>query len=275
MRPSRLAATSLVISLAWLLVAPGQAGVRAQAQPAAASAPAACSKAWVGREAEFEEYLRAAPIDRIEDVPIGVTTPKRAFFKPGGPAASAAWKPLKPGIHGGFWDSYRAEIAAYELDKLLGLQMVPPAVERTLDGQTGALVYWVEDVKGWKISDPVQGPDQYAWSKEVVRMKMFDDLIGNNDRNQGNLIYDPEYHLILIDHSRALTTDKKLPSTFSRVDRRTWERMDALTYEQVEAAVGAWIGKGEVRAILERRDKMREEIKKLVAKTSEPAVFMR
>ena len=39
--------------------------------------------------------------------------------------------------------------------------------------------------------------------------------------------------------------------------------------------VGAWIGKGEIRAILVRRDKMRQAIDQLVAKSSEAAVFVR
>jgi len=34
-----------------------------------------------------------------------------------------------------FLDSYKAEIAAYEIDKVLGMRMVPPAVEREIDGQ--------------------------------------------------------------------------------------------------------------------------------------------
>src|SRR5688500_11390167 len=52
----------------------------------------ACAKTWIGREAEIEAFLRTAPFDRMEDVPIGVTKPKRVYFKAPGPVASAAWK---------------------------------------------------------------------------------------------------------------------------------------------------------------------------------------
>ena len=41
-------------------------------------------------------------------------------------------------------------------------------------------------------------------------MKMLDLLIANVDRNQGNLLYDPDWHLLLIDHSRAFTEKKDL-----------------------------------------------------------------
>ena len=87
--------------------------------------------------------------------------------------------------------------------------MVPPVVERKLDGKVGAAVYWVENIKGWDMKKPVQGPEP-GWSKQISRMKLFDLLIGNIDRNQGNLIYDSDWHLFLIDHSRAFTNRKSL-----------------------------------------------------------------
>jgi len=270
--PVSVSAVAVAWALAWCLGTP--VTVSAQAVTAEAT-PADCSKVWVGREAEFEQFLRTAAVERFDDIPVGVTKPKRAYFKPGGLAESAAWKPLRPGIHGGFWDSYKAEIAAYELDKLLGLQMVPPAVERTLEREEGALVLWIERVKTWRPEENLEGPDAYTWMKEVVRRKMFDNLISNGDRNRGNLLYDSQFHLILIDHSRALTTSKDMPTTLTRLDKVLWERMDALTYEQLEPALGPWIGKREIRAILARRDKMREEVKQLLAKASQYAVFLR
>jgi len=269
---------ALPLALVWSFERP--APVAAQAQPAASvqavpQAQASCAKIWVGREAEYEAFLRTAPVDRFDDIPVGVTRPKRAFFKPGGLAASAAWKPLRPGIHRGFWDSYKSEIAAYELDKLLGLHMVPPAVERALDRDYGALILWVENVKGWEPEDDPKGPDAHAWAKELVRRKMFDNLISNGDRNQGNLLYDAEYHLILIDHSRALTTSKDMPIKLGRFDKALWERMEALTYDQLEPVLSPWMGKREIQAILARRDKMKKELDALLANVSPYAVFMR
>jgi hypothetical protein len=152
--------------------------------------------------------------------------------------------------------------------------MVPPTVERRIGGDLGALVMWVENVHGWKISEPVSGPDPDAWNRQVIAMKMFDNLIGNIDRNQGNLLYDSEYHLILIDHSRAFTNTKRLPATLGRVWKDLYDRMNLLTYDQVFAAVGSYMGKGEVKAIIERRDKMREEVEKMVAARGEHAVFV-
>lgn len=275
MRVRGLIRVSAALSVAWTLAAPVVAQEPAPAAPAPQVEAAACSKIWIGREAEIEEFLRTAEIEKLEEVGIGVTKPMRATFKAGGLVRRAAWKPLPPGIHGGFWDSYKAEIAAYEIDKLLGMQMVPPAVERNIDGKAGAIIMWIEDVKSWKMDAPVTGPDAYAWSKQISRMKLFDNLIGNTDRNQGNLIYDPDWHLILIDHSRALTNTKKEIVAFQRVEKTLWESMKVLTYEQLKPVLSRWLSDGDIKAIIVRRDNMQKKIDELVKKTSEPAVFMR
>ena len=202
--------------------------------------PAASAKTWIGRAAEIEEYLKTAPVVRTEDLGRGVTRPKRAYFAPGGSADSMVWKQLRPGMSRGFYESYKSEIAAYEIDKLLALQMVPPKVERRL-----------------------------------VKAKMFQNLIGDLDPNLGNWLVDPAWNLILVDHSRALTRTEKLVHQMQRIEADLWTRMKALTEETLTTAVGAWIGKSEVRAILARREKMQAQIDGLVRATSEAQVFIR
>jgi hypothetical protein len=242
-------------------------------QPEGASALHAIT--WIDRREPIEQWLRDAPVERSEEIPIGVTKPTRLYFGGEGPARSAAWKPLRPGVYKGFWESYKSEIAAYELDKALDLRMVPPTVERTIRGNRGAVVMWVDGVKSWNIKNPVIAPDPVAWTREVVRMKMFDQLIGNIDRNAGNLLHDGDYHIILIDHSRAFTTttDIRRISPPTRIDRALWAKMEALTLPDLEAVLGSWIGKSELRAMLQRRDRMKRQIDEMVRERGE-AVFI-
>jgi hypothetical protein len=160
---------------AWILPALLAVPLAAGERQATAQAPVH-SITWADRQEAVEQWLREAPVERTEQIPIGVTKPSRIFFGGDGPARSAAWKPLMPGIYKGFWESYKSEIAAYELDKMLGLDMVPPSVERTIRGSRGAVVMWVEGVKAWDTKKPGRRPDPVAWTREVVRMKMFDQL---------------------------------------------------------------------------------------------------
>jgi hypothetical protein len=242
--------------------------------PAAPPAPSAGSaKTWESRHQEFEDFIRTAEIDHFEDIPIGVTKPKRAYFKSGGLVDSVAWKVLPPGRPSGYWESYKSEIAGYELDKLLQMNMVPPTVEKKWKYDTAAAIMWLKPVRPWKEVEKLPKPP--TWERQVVRMKMFDNLICNKDRNMGNLLVDDEWNLFLIDHSRAFISDKDLPFKMARIDRVLWDRMLALDEASLGAALSKWVDRGEIRAMLARRDKMKIEVDKLVKATSEPAVFIR
>jgi hypothetical protein len=247
----------------------GAATPRAQAT---AAAPVS-AKVWDGRTAEFEEYLRTAEIDHFDTVPLGVTHPKRAFFKSGGLVASAAWKVLPPGRPSGYWESYKSEIAAYELDKLLDLRMVPVAVEKRWKGETAAAILWLSPIHPWKEMEP--RPKPAKWVAQVARMKMFDNFICNKDRNAGNLLVDDDWNLFLIDHSRAFVTDKDLAVKMEHIDRGLWNRILALDEAQLTGAIGKWVERGSIRAMLVRRDRMNTAIDKLVAASNEAAVFLR
>jgi hypothetical protein len=216
------------------------------------------ARVWVGRHLEIEEYLRTAECVRLEMVAPSRTG--RCTLRPGGPVARMAWRPLPPGVHRGFRESYKAEIAAYELDKLLKLDMVPPAVERQLEGSRGAAQLWVEDVRPLAREASPGGSDRVFWENQVIRMTMFDCLIGNRDRNQENMLHDAAWNLILIDHSRAFGETIELPRKLSRVDQGLWARIEALTPAELHAALGPWLDEGEIRAVLGRRDGMRAEV---------------
>ncbi|HEY7170371.1 MAG TPA: hypothetical protein VH417_05955 [Vicinamibacterales bacterium] len=259
---------STILALAFVAIASGQA------LDLAAQTAVACSRVWLGHEAEFERALADNRASNFEQLPIGVTKPVRGSLDPPTPAARFTWKPLKPGYHRGYRESYTAEIAAYELDRLLGLGMVPPAVERTVDGDKGAAIYWIENMKPWETLHGPRGPEP-EWSRQLSRMKMFDLLIANIDRNKGNLGYDADWHLFLIDHSRALTDKKDLKGLAqpAYIDRMLWEKMSALTLDSLKAALGELVSDDDLEALLVRRDKMATAIAGMVKKRGQSVFF--
>ena len=224
----------------------------------AASNKTDSSKIWVGRHQEIEEYLRTAECVSMRGNPNYWVS--RCTFRPGGPVPSMAWRPLRPGVHSGFRESYAADIVAYELDKLLKMDMVPPAVERQLQGTLGAAQLWVENVVDG--NDPaLPAAEQRAhWEDQGVRMTMFDNLIGNRERNKGNWLRDGAWNLVLIDHSRAFAPGTELFHKLHRIDKDYWARIEALTRPQLDAALRAWLDESAIKSILDRREAMRAEI---------------
>ena len=267
-----------VLVVAALLFAPLQ--IPAVGRPAtseAAYVPTVGSKVWLGRNAEFEEYLTNAPIDRLDDIPVGVTKPRRAFFLPGGLAGSAIVKNLRPGRQQGYWESYKSEIAAYELDKLLGMDMVPVTVERRVQGTLMSAQLWVNDCEWLRKLAGKSSPDVAGWNRQVYRHRVFDNLIANIDRNAGNLLVDPEWNLILVDHSRAFTGEVVLPfeKQMTRIDRPLFEKLQALDFPTLKACLGKWVlGDGAIRALLKRRDRIVRHFESLAAEKGEAAVFV-
>jgi hypothetical protein len=223
------------------------------------STQARSSKTWVGHYQDIEEYLRTAECVTMN--PLGANMAARCKFRPGGPVARMAWRPLPPGVHRGFRESYKAEIAAYELDKLLKLDMVPPTVEREIQGNKGAAQQWVENIVDATDSTAPTPETRAHWEDQLVRMNMFDNLIGNRDRNLRNMLRDGAWNLILIDQTRAFGEGTELYGKLDRIDETLWAKIDGLTRKQLDAALGAWLTETEIKAILDRRDAMRAAIK--------------
>ncbi|TDI42670.1 MAG: hypothetical protein E2P02_12790 [Acidobacteria bacterium] len=233
-------------------------------------------KSWLSAENEFEALLTDAEIVSMEKIGMGVTNPWRVDLKQGEQVLAGAFKPIKRGRQGGFWESYQAEIATYEIDKLLGLGMTPPTVERRIKGNKGSLQFWAEDCELYKdVMDKT--PNTPSWSHQLSRMKMLDVLINNDDRNAQNFLVDPDFHIILIDHSRAfisgkkmIKNPKKLPNQF---DRKLVEAMKALDRDTLDAHLKPYLNGGQIKGVLERRDFLLEHLDKLIQERGEARVL--
>lgn len=238
---------------------------------------------------DVEAFLATAEIVAHEDVPVGVTRPLKLELSDGDVALSASWKNVdiqRPGItrfadgtfEKNFSDSYRCEIAAYELDKLLGTDLVPPTVERRFGGEPGALQLWIDDAMTDfdRRKQKIEPPDPLRWNRQVYNVKLFRFLIFDVDyKNARNNLIDPEWRLWAIDSSRAFRTDEELlDDSLDHFSRAVLEKLESLDFDTLKTHLGKWVSDPRLRALLIRRDLIVQRAERLVAERGEGAVLV-
>ena len=242
-------------------------------------------------DATAEEFLRTAQVTSSRDIGVGVTKPKQLVLEKDGLKVHAAFnyanrsgqneKMADGTVEMYFLDSYKADIATYKLSRLLDMEkMIPPGVERNVDGQDGVVRLWIEDLESydeWIADGNTATPDSLYVKRQIREQIAFDLLIRNTDRNQGNINWDPDDNLWMIDQTRSLARDgglrDKETKKFEGCSRSLYEGMKALDKGAVDRELGPWISKFEIKALMQRRDKLIKLIDKEIAKQGEDKIL--
>jgi len=236
-----------------------------------------------------EAFLEKADVVGAKQLGKGVTKPWRLTLRDGEFVQDAAFQDVDKAkdevrFRSGrserdFRDFYGYNIAAYRLARLLGYDdLVPVSIERVWKGRRGAVTWWVD--KKWdedeRVKEGAQPPDVAAWERQLYRARAFTALVADSDRNLGNQLVTADFHLWLIDFTRAFrhTMDLKAPTLLRRIDRRFYDRLKALRDEDVQASLSPWLDPQAIKALLARRDAMIEHFAVLADQRSEQsAVF--
>jgi len=179
---------------------------------------------WPDR-AELEHFLKEAKITERKKIGKGITNPEKVTLELDGVVRHAIFKKVDK-KH----DSWRYEVAAYELDKLLGLGMVPPTVKRSVRGRRGCLQLWVTGTVMIEYEDEI--PDMDHWREQVSVMWLFDDLIANIDRHLNNAMVSPDHRLMLIDNSKTFRYQKTLLNDLNANGTGTHARFWGVEYDE-------------------------------------------
>jgi hypothetical protein len=275
--------------------APGGKGPSAPSSPAV-SVPPSPLQFLAGELAErerWESFLEKAEVIMAESRQLkgseAVTSPWVLMLSLDGVKHKGLWKNPQ-GRMGGYWEGWNYEIAAYRLDKHLGLGMVPPTVERRFDGDRGSCQYWVDDTMSIRDKDEkrIKTPPikVLGWNRATYLQRLFDNLIANEDRHANQVLITKDWRMILIDHSRSFRTSGKFtkslifsakspagPMLMSELPRAVVDRVKALDFDAVKAVAGGYLSDEEIRAVLVRRDLILAEIDRLVKVNGESKVF--
>jgi hypothetical protein len=239
----------------------------------------------------WEDFLRTAEL--VSSRQLGgseaVTKPWVLTLKKGEVTHRGLWKNAQ-GRMGGYWEGWNYEIAAYLLDKHIGLGMVPPTVERRFHGERGSCQYWIDNAMSLRDRDEkrIKMPlaKNFSWNRATYLQRLFDNLIANEDRHSNNVFITSDWRMVLIDHSRSFRTSNRFtksllysakspegPKLMSELPRSIVDRIRALDFAGIKAVVGEYLSDEEIRAVLVRRDLILKEIVRLIEVNGEAKVL--
>jgi hypothetical protein len=257
------------IALTLLVLVSPLAVVGQELRPSAAMAPAVLE---TGRPAPTvavqEQFLREAKVGKVKGVKKGITGTQRATLSDGARTHDASIQIIDESrarfesmrrTEFNFRDYWGYNVAAYRLGLLLGIDMIPPSVSRRFGQHEAAFTWWVDDVimdEQSRLKSGIRPPDPASWAAQVHILRVFDELIANTDRNQGNMLIDRQWKVWLIDHTRAFRTSRRLqaPQSVRRCDRTLLAKMRALTLEAMTMELDDHLTPSEMQAVLARRD---------------------
>ncbi|HNP36784.1 MAG TPA: metallophosphoesterase [Woeseiaceae bacterium] len=153
------------------------------------------------------------------------------------------------------------DVAAYRLDRLLQLNMVPVAVIREVDGKSGSLQFLPDkSINEAERSKSGQGGGAYCpLTAQWPALYIFDSLIYNQGRTQQRMLYSPDtWQLLLVGHESAFGNKKGRPRHLANVDldvNNAWHvALQSLDAATLEAKLGDVLDARRRRALLDRRD---------------------
>ena len=237
---------------------------------------------------QIEVFLREAVIIDATETETGITRPRKTTLETSELTHPALFKTIDLFRRGfttfadgsrerNFQDSWKLEVAAYEVDKMIGLNMVPATVERSYEGDRGSLQWWIDG--GMSERDRVQRgtppPNPAAWNDMTFKMRLFDELIYNVDRNATNMHVTPDWRICLIDHSRSFRPENQLqePEGLLRFSRSLLDGIRLLDEDMLKEKLEDYLTTYQISAILDRRDLILERAAELVAERGEDRVL--
>lgn len=245
---------------------------------------------------KWEKFLEDAEIVGQQQLTSGaVTEPWRLTLEMDGTTRDALWKNPE-GRQKGFLEGWKWEIAAYRLSKHLGLDMVPPTVEKRFRNDRGSCQLWIGNsiTLKYKEDNNIKTPSHkiFWWNRALYLQRAFDNLIANEDRHQNQFLiirdeedFQKDFRMILIDHSRTFRTSKKFlkliydekykegPRLMNELPREFFEKLKGLTAESIKEIVGEYLTDDEIEAVLVRRDLIVDWVNNRIKKVGEDKVL--
>ena len=229
---------------------------------------------------KLENYLRTAKIVSVgKDAEAGRTAPWKITLDDGKTRRQGHFKYINRFRPSLLPDSYKYEIAAYELDKLLDLKIVPPVVEREIEGTTGSLQLYLEgcikeaERKRRKIVPP--DPESFQNMMEVINV--FENLVHEEECFDASdtLVNLDDWKVCRVDFSMAFSPLPELipGCKINKCSHKLYQNLLQLDDIQVRNKLKLYLNNPEIEALLQRKKIIIEKIEQLIKEKGQKAVL--
>jgi hypothetical protein len=237
---------------------------------------------------QITQFLLTAKVVKSEQAKKGITQTLRLTLSDGTMTHDASFQKIdehKPrmelasGTELGFVDSYKYNIAAYQLAEMLGLDdIVPVYVERKWKGDSGSLSWWlpVKMDEKERVARKIAVPDPDAWNNQMYKVRVLDQLVSDSDPNLTNVLITNDWNIWRIDFTRAFRLHKDLKDPDANLvhcDRQLFAKLKTLNQDELLEKTKHYLTKDEVKAVMARRDKIVEQFQKLITEKGEKEVL--
>jgi len=167
-----------------------------------------------GSAGDLEDYLRKAGVGTIiRGAQRGRTEPWTIILDDGQVVRRSIFKYVDRRRPSMLPDSYFYEIAAYELSKLLGLDIVPPVVERQIEGTKGSLQAFVESAvpEAARRRNGPEPPEPLKFGEALESVRVFALLVNDTCENlEDTLVETGTWRVFRVDFSEAFGPSPEL-----------------------------------------------------------------
>jgi hypothetical protein len=155
------------------------------------------------------------------------------------------------------------ELAAYAVNEMLGFDIVPATVERTINGEPGALQLVYPDliIESQRAAQNIAFNGWCSMTNQFDLLHVWDTLLANTGRTTDNVIYRQDlWRLEAIEYSSAFANSKRLPRPIASGQSKLTLRPEVLTalrlldQATLLATLDGLLDKKSIKALIRRRD---------------------
>lgn len=228
---------------------------------------------------QMENFLRKARLVRVSKGQAGGrTAPWIVSLDDGKMKGQAIFKYVHRPRPAMIPDSYFYELAAYDLNKLLGLDIMPPTVARKLDGRSGSLQLMMTGVmtEAQRQRKGITPVDNEAFEQSLAEVVIFENLVYDQCLDKEDILIDKAtWQVWRIDFSESFAPVPELLSDcpISRCSSELWDSLNRLDSGLVASKLKPYLSEPEIEALLKRKGLIIAAIKQLIEEQGEEAVL--